>query len=855
MPRAAPIQGNFQGGEISPLMYGRVDSDRYKTGLAVCQNYIPAIQGGTFRRPGSQFVAEVRDSTQPTRLEKFKFSTTQAYALEFGSEYVRFYRNNGLITTAPITITNILLTSPITVTAPAHGFSTFDRVAISSVVGMEQVNGLEFQVTVIDVNTFTAIPFGGGVPILYAGGPPPFDPYVSGGTVAKIYEVATPYASADAFQLKFTQSDDVIYITHPSYPPAALSRTGNTSWTLSALTFSDGPYMALNSSGTALAAAASSGTGITLTASAPVGLNNGAGFLPSDVGRYIRLEVGTTWGWCVIAAFIDNLHVSVNIMLTFGTDAVLTWRFGLWSETTGYPSCSTFHEDRLVFGGSPAAPQRVDASVTSDYLNFQPTAIDGTVPANAAYAFSLNSNDVNAIHWLVSNEKGLLAGSDGGEWFIRPGTTDNALSATNVSAKNSTNFGSADIQALRVGRCPLFVQRGGSKLREMNYNFYDDGFDCSDMSEVSEHLTKPSLTQLAYQSQPQSIAWAVRSDGQLVSMTYERTTQSVRAAWSRHVLGGFSDAAGSPAVVESVTVIPSPDGTYDQVWVVVRRWIGLFAGTRRYVEVLSKPFDDTISPEYAQCLDTSITYDNPRLITGISQSNPAVLASPNHGFLAGDIIRITGVLGMTELNGNQYVVASPTTNAFQLKSVSDASSIDSTNFSPFVPGYLTFPGEARKMIQTLAGLSFLEGQTVSILGDGAELPPQVVVNGKITLTYRASVVTVGLPYNSDGQQLRLDSGAADGTAFGKTRRTNRVGFLVHRTGGLKFGMSFDELNEIIFRSAGDPMGEAVPLYDGIFTETTGADYSLDDQVCWRQSGPLPGMILAVMPQLAEYDRG
>ena len=79
-------------------MYGRVDAERYKTGLATCLNYVPTLQGALTRRPGTAFVSEVKTSSKATRVVRFEFSTTQAYILEFGDQYLRFYRNNALIT-------------------------------------------------------------------------------------------------------------------------------------------------------------------------------------------------------------------------------------------------------------------------------------------------------------------------------------------------------------------------------------------------------------------------------------------------------------------------------------------------------------------------------------------------------------------------------------------------------------------------------------------------------------------------------------------------------------------------------------------------------------------------------------
>ena len=55
------------------------------------------------------------------------------------------------------TITAITRANPGVVTASAHGFSTGNRIAFSSVVGMTQVNGNVYTITVIDENSFSIV--------------------------------------------------------------------------------------------------------------------------------------------------------------------------------------------------------------------------------------------------------------------------------------------------------------------------------------------------------------------------------------------------------------------------------------------------------------------------------------------------------------------------------------------------------------------------------------------------------------------------------------------------------------------------------------------------------------------------
>jgi hypothetical protein len=673
--KVSPIQTNFNRGEVSPLIYGRVDIEQYRAGLKTCHNYIPLVQGGITGRPGTYFASAVRNSATKARLIPFEFSTTQAYVIEASPGFFRFYKNNGRIETSP------------------------------------------------------------GV----------------------AYEIATPYAEAHLFGLKFTQSADILYITHPSYAPRKLSRTGDTSWTLTTISFSDGPYLPTNATATTITPSATSGSAITLSASAAV-------FASTDVGRLMRIKHGSTWGVALITAVATSVSATASVSITLGgTTASADWRLGLWSDTTGYPACVTFSDDRLFFAGTTNYPQRIDGSKSGDYENFAPTDVSGVVSDDNAVAFTLNANKVNVVRWLADDEKGLLVGTVGGEWLVRPSAQSEALTPTNINAKSSTKYGSADLQPVQAGKSVLFVQRSGRKIRELAYLYEVDGFRAPDMTVLSEHITRTGVgTQLAFQQEPQSILWMVRGDGALVGLTYEREQNVI--GWHRHTIGG--PATG--AVVESVATIPSADGTRDELWLVVKRTIN--GGTKRYVEYLTKIFEDDDAQEDAFFVDCGLTYS----------------------------------------------------------------------------------GAATTSI---TGLSHLEGETVTVLADGATHPDCTVSGGAITLTRSASKVHVGYGYNMDGATLRLEAGAADGTAQGKTKRIHSVTFRVNQTLGMKYGPSFDSLTPIYFRTSNDPMGSAPPLFTGDKAVEFEGDYDNDAYICWRQDKPLPSTILAVMPQLVTQDRG
>lgn len=808
--------------------------------MQTCENYIPTVQGDLIRRSGTSFIFPTKDNGV-ARLTPFEFSTTQAYMLEFGNLYFRFYKDYGVITLTPQNISNITQGNPAVVTyVGADTYANGDRVYLTAILGMTQLNNREFTVANVNAgaNTFE----------LSGINSTGFDAYVSGGTVAEIYEISSPYLAADLFNIKYTQSADLLYLVHPDYKQKTLNRFDHTNWTLTDLELLDGPYMSLNKTTTTLTPSATTGNGITITASAITGINNDTGFQTTDVGRLIRLKHGSTWGYVKIVGYTSTTVVTADVKSTLGgVGATTDWRLGLFSDTTGYPATVMFHEDRLFFGGCPEAPQRIDGSKSGDYTNFAPTETDGTVAANNAVSYSFNANDVNATRWLTSDEKGLLSGTVAGEWATKPSTQGEALSPTNISAKRATTEGSEDIQPVQSGKSTLFVQRGGRILREMNYYYDVDGFRSTNLTDLADHVLQGGVKQIAYQRTPQPVVWCCRNDGVLAALTYTRDLDSLRAGWSRQIIGGTSDAAGTAAKVESVATLIAVDQTRQELWTIVNRRIN--GGTKRYIEVLTKFFEDEDSYIDQFFVDSGLTFDNPKAITAATQANPIVLTVVGHGLSNGDEFIVQGIMGMTELNTNSYKAANITANTLEVQTIGGAN-VDGTAFSAYVSG-----GFIRKKVTTISGLNHLEGQSIDILGDGAVQPARTVTNGKITLQYSAGKVHMGFGYLSRGQTLRIEAGAADGTAVGKTRRIHRVGFLLHRSLNIKVGSSFDKLDRWIFRRFSDLFGHPSDLFTGIKANNVAFNYDFENYICWEQDQPLASRILAIMPQMVTQDRG
>jgi hypothetical protein len=498
------------------------------------------------------------------------------------------------------------------------------------------------------------------------------------------------------------------------------------------------------------------GTGVSLVASATTGINGGAGFASTDVGRFVFLH----GGYAKITAFTDTTNVTIEILTTLSAStATENWRLGAFSDTTGHPSTVTFFEQRLVFAGTTEQPQTVFFSKSGDYENMDAN-IGGTIADSDAIIYTIASNQVNAIRFMTATRT-LIIGTAGGEFSVSGGGSDVAITPTNILIKKQSNHGAANLDALAVGNVTLFMQRARRKMRELAYNFDVDGYIAPDMTILAEHITEGGITQMAYQQEPNQIIWLVRGDGELVGFTYQREQQVT--AWHRHIFGG---AFGSgKAVCESVAVIPTDDTEYE-VYVIIKRTIN--GATKRYIEVL---------------------------------------------------------------------------NTF------DFTNTDNTTFN-FLDSQLDYNGSATT---TISGLSHLEGQTVSILADGATHADKVVSSGSITLDRSSTKVKVGLSYTSLLQTMRIDAGARDGTSQSKTKRIYEITIRLFESVGVEVGPDLNNLERIPFRSSANAMNQGITPFTGDKEVEFRGNYETDGFVFVRQTQPLPLTILSLYPRLVTND--
>ena len=829
MPAQTVIERSFAGGEIAPALYSRVDQSKYTTGLRTARNQICMRHGGVTQRPGTMYVGTTLNGGNPVRLIPFIFNETglgQSYILEFGNEYIAFYQNGGVVISAPNTP----------------------------------------------------------------------------------YTIASPYLQADLEALQFDQTGDILTIAHQNYPPAELVRNAPTSWALNNIVFGVPPSNGANTinpsgggSGTSnyswlvtsvdLNGNESPATGFTgeavninpPSASNPVSItwNGPAGIAISQVAFwniYRANWVGSafsTYGYVgtvppLPKSFIDTIGIA-----DFSNTPPQTSPFESLMGTGYYPGTVAFIQQRRGFANWLKNPIGFALSRSGAFSNFD-IHTGASSPDDDPVFGSIAGGEINVIQHLVEL-KFMLMLTAGAEIFVQ-GNGSGVVTPTAINASAQSQYGASPLRALKVGDVVLFNQALGSFIRDFVFDFVIDGYRGNDITVFSAHLFEGhQIVDWAYQKVPDSIIWAVREDGVLLSCTYIREQQIL--AWTRHdFTNGF---------VENVCAIPE-NGEY-AVYVVIRR---IFNGsTVRYIErVSSRIWSDPLTATYVDCFasydgrNTSIVHMTLKVADGISpfQTGPTAyqqsLAIKSTNSIGADQPYFnSGMVGQEIFIQDAEFVSSQGVYGNQVRCVIQTY-VDSSDV--LVTVNRAVPTEFQDVmttnwsqaVRTVTGLSYLEGQQVSVWADrfvvGSPLNKQVskvytVSGGSITLDKCYAVIYVGLPMVMDFETLQID------TSFGESiqdqpKNISRVIVYLYNARGffggtqnpdtdpdnLVNGVVQDSLYNLIENKAqGDRLTYDAPpgvLTDSQFVNVP-CNWSKEGRIFIRNVDPIPLAILAVIP--------
>jgi len=901
MPNASPLLNNFNGGEISPKIDARSDISKYFSGCRTLENMLPFVEGGASRVPGTYYVGALKMSSKRARLIPFHFSTAQAYAIEFGDQYIRFYMNSGII--------------------------------------MDGVNVYEISSPYLEADLFQ-LKFIQSADVMYI-----FHPSYAPKKLTRTAHTSwtlTDYVAATQKPLTITNATKanpcVVTVTITAWVTA-------TSYVIGNIRVNTANYYYC-------LIAHTSGTFSTdLTAEKWVKID----FPVAGDIVYITSVLGMTQ--------INDTFFTVaspnSAAGTFQLSGINSTDYTAWTSagtvqktvvgTADHcPSCGAFFGQKLLIAGMNSHPQTIFISKVADYEDFTPDATDDS----AGQEYSLVSGKVDRIRWMIG-EDSVMIGTTGGVWKFDVPTTP---TTDPPNAKKHIYTGVQNIQPQVVGDFIFWVTRSGLTVRQLTFDFGTDKYLSSDMTRLARHITLGStmalsgIKDMSYQQEPMSILWAIRNDGQLLGFVCDLSEKVF--AWFRVVTDGL---------FESVAVV-SQDSQEDQVWMIVNRTIlGL---VKRYVEYF-KPQEFFSQIKDCFFVHSGLSYDGgePASISGISKAATAVvtvaawptdgvelvdfatagwnddgvkwkflngnldhtnsdataitatlgativaahaykvrlvgtgggsacaytlggtagtaipaagtfdiidyITATNAGSLiitpgatstvsfssisvqeldyiltAGDKVNISGVVGMTEVNKSD-----PSTTAHTVGTVNIASrtfqlsGVDSQLYTAWSSGGTI---KIVKNAFTAPDLLHLGSETVDALVDGVvDTGLSVSAAGAVTLTYYGNQIHVGLPFTSIVEPMKIHAGSQLGTARGKKQKINYLTCCFYETGeGVEVGPDSTNLKEVLDLEDGE-----LNTMDAQFRFP--GDWKDDATLYIKQDKPLPMTILALVPRVS-----
>lgn len=735
-------QFSFNAGRISPLLEGRQDIAQYSRALSEADNATVSSRGPVSRRKGFEYIANVKTKTSNIRLVPYQVSDTSAFILEFGENYIRFYKDGAQVESSP--------------SVPLEVTTTYSSAQVDDIWFVQR--GVTLYISHKDKPLATLVRTSDTVwtlaDFVYYPAPTTEDGH-------KPTAILTPGATTGTGVTFTTTTTGVFLASDVGRQIINLSGAGRASITSIVADdevvvdiIEDFPstsnipsqYWKLDLSPISelTASALSRGSIVTVT-SDDIGTATAINtFRTVDVGKYIVMNGGVIQ----INKYVSASEVTGEVQKSLNSldeTAIWTLEEEIFSSANGYPEFVTFHQQRLVLASSSSNPNTLWLSESGDLQSF------GVGPDDEdSISVDLSTTNSTSISWVLSS-RDLLIGTLGGESAISGTASGSAITPSNIFQTQRTSYGSAKHQPELVAGEVIFKQIAGRKLRSIQYDFSSDGYLGNDLTLLAEDISEGKIDRIIYVENPDPLIIATDEAGDLLVCAYDKSQQVV--GWSKWSTNG---------TVEDVQTITT--SSTDEVWAVVSRTINGTA--EKYIERLYSGDSTSLVAGFS---DSFFSDDSPVTVSGITQANPGVVTATGHGFSDGDRVKLFEVGGMTEVIGKTYVVANKTTNTFEL-TLLNGTNVDTSGFTAYTSG-----GKVYKLFNSVSGLDHLEGEEVIVITDGASHPAKTVSSGSITLDNYYYNVVVGLSYETKLVTVSIDSnGVGQGQRQKKQQAILRV---------------------------------------------------------------------------------
>lgn len=542
MTRSSPPQRAFNSGEISPLLYARPDYRRYQTGVRAANGFLPLVEGGVTRAPGTLQRGETRGNA-PGVLLPFEFAENDAVKLEITAGKMRVWRYGTLVMDGA---------SPYELTVPftADSFDRLDWVQSADVIyladGLRPIQKLSR--LALDNWTIADAPFDKG----------PF-------RARNIDTDLTIQASAETGSVTLTASASFFVAAHVG--------------SLIALEVDDYdtiPQWAPDVAVSVNDLVRYDGNIYRVVSGANSGVNppiHTSGQDKTDLASGVVFEfISDGFGIVRITAVASGTEATATVIARLPkpvtTAPTYCWSEGAWSARYGYPATLEIYQQRLAAAGGIGEPRTVHFSTVGAFEDFKPG-----VEADEAFAYTVaGSQSMNRIHWLRAGKKGLHIGALGEEFSTRSDTASQVIGPTTTIVQLDASTGSRPIKPIAPDGKPIFVAKDGGRVFELRYAFDEEAHLPINLSRAAQHLGATGFEQIVWQAAPQRMAWLRRGNGTLCAMLHDPLEEVL--GWAPYSLAGGK--------VLSMAVGPDATGSRDIMTMIVERVVD--GQTKRFVE-------------------------------------------------------------------------------------------------------------------------------------------------------------------------------------------------------------------------------------------------------------------------------
>lgn len=818
----------FVAGEVSEAFYGRRDLAKYPLAVAEAENFYVDYHGGLLNRPGSEFIAGMRNEVHS--LQKFRLS---------GNDLVLYFTDGKM---------RVLVNGQFILDPAGPSEIVVDEVGHATDAGSPEwpsiVAGQLLQCELAG-ETFYAWTdaWDGTEGTLSTVYPRPL-----AGTmiVTPVLEVATGITAASLVKTKFFQDLDTIVATNNDQPAVFIKRVADDDWDVS--NFSNVLPNAPGSVGATPSSTGGASVGFVVTAVVD-GIESAAS-AQATITNSVNYTTTTGHATVTWAAVAGASHYNVYRTLVFPAAFPAGATLGYLGMTNGlsfvdtnitpdftksppfpvdffsggnFPSLYSRFQQRGVYAGLANAPLDVVSSIANDRRRFA-----ATFPpiATDSYQYTLDAQTLEPIKHMLPLRYGLMLFTEDGVWQLKGGGESYALSATSAIAEHQGSVSVSDLPPIAINLDILFMTSLYSELIAMIYTEYVNSFKMQDILVLASHLFSADNipVRMEWAAEPRKLIHFVKEDGQRATLTYERVQEVY--GWSRARTQGHY-----------VDIVAVKEDRYNLCYQTVRREVN-------GVEILylerERPRHSTDLTQmwFADCaLQTLREMPEGDLILERMSDDPY-----------GDW-RVTFPIAFTWPSDHRLYAAGGTFSLNRNEGgVLIFRPLDPPDVSKLYDKWRLSVKEGKWSIAPLtssvSGLWHLEGRSVCVLADGDVHMDLVVEDGGVSFPGEAGCVLVGLQYVSRMKSLPL---GLDGYILGGTPMTVRgIALRQMDSRGLAVGRNYSDLEELPSRRD-EYWGNPLKAFNELTVlDTFGSEgWDVEAFICVEQKYPLPGGILGI----------